>query len=123
LRDFTFIYDGNQTYLADHSINFDLISLLYERTQDITRYQSLNYSIVEDERIQQKLLALSIYDSHNEVRDVLTSVSSRTDERTCIDLTTTAQDDLYMLSLKAEPSLWTSMKKYVWSLTSWKALC
>ena len=74
MRDFTFIYDGNQTYLADHSINFDLISLLYERTQDITRYQSLNYSIVEDERIQQKLLALSIYDSHNEVRYLLTSV-------------------------------------------------
>jgi hypothetical protein len=67
LRDFTFIYDGNQTYLTDNSINFDLISLLYERTQDITKYQSMNYPMPEDERIQQKLMALSVYDSHNEV--------------------------------------------------------
>ncbi len=67
MRDFTFIYDGNDKYNDDGSINFDLLALVYERMQEIIKYQSVSYTIPRNDKMQKLIEKLADYDYCDEV--------------------------------------------------------
>ncbi len=60
MRDFTFIYDGNEKYLQDGSINLELVMLLYERVKDIQSFQLVGYShLPRDHGVSQYLRTIA----------------------------------------------------------------
>ncbi|KAL6075926.1 hypothetical protein QOT17_003235 [Balamuthia mandrillaris] len=81
LRDCTFIHDGNKPYNRHGMINFEYMTMLYQCLQAVRECQSQPYDLPR----------------HKDTQTFLCNMHYIDDE-----------DALYMLSLKAQPSLWTN---------------
>ncbi|KAL6075923.1 hypothetical protein QOT17_003230 [Balamuthia mandrillaris] len=81
LRDCTFIHDGNKPYNRHGMINFEYMTMLYQCLQAVRECQSHPYDLPHHKDTQAFLWNLNYIDD---------------------------EDALYMLSLKAQPSLWTN---------------
>ncbi|KAL6069486.1 Rap guanine nucleotide exchange factor 4 [Balamuthia mandrillaris] len=81
LRDCTFINDGNKPYNRHGMINFEFMTMLYQCLSAVRDCQRHPYDLLRHKDIQSFLCCLQFIDD---------------------------EDALYLLSLKAQPGLWTN---------------